>query len=533
MQIASAQINTKIGDILYNRDIILGYIARAKEQGCDIICFPELALTGYPPGDLLYNPKFIRQCKDVLEYIAEHANGIAVFLGAPYMDEKSNRLTNSCIFLKDKQVHRVLHKGRLTNTSYFNEYRYFREGGSSLYKLKFGDIRLGIYIGNMEYTDVAKSIFDDIDIMLNMAATPYFYGRQTENIDILAQICITAGTPIIYTNMVGGNNDLVFNGGSLAMDSKGHICAQSTNFREDLLVWEMSNTNQLATAIDFNEDISFLYKGLVLGLRDYCRKLGVEKILLGLSGGIDSALVACLATEAVGKENILAVENHSKYTSPESRKDARDLINNLGIASIDIPIDRLFNAFLQEFSRDGKPIYDIAEENIQARIRGDIWMFISNREGYLVISGSNKSELSIGYTTLYGDMCSGLAPIGDIYKTQVYSLCEFINKDEDIIPSSILIKAPSAELRPDQKDEESLPPYEILDDILYMYFEEGLFEEEIIGRGYDKSLVYNIIDMIGKSEYKRYQAAPTIKVSRGWLTLGRQMPIVHGYSSHQ
>ena len=327
--------------------------------------------------------------------------------------------------------------------------------------------------------------------------------------------------------MIGGNNELIFDGGSLVVNADGEVCAKAPSFEATLFVWDMDDTDSIDVG---EEDISYLYKGLVLGLRDYCNKSGLNSIILGLSGGVDSALAACIVADAVGSDNVLAISNPSMYTSKSSRDDAYRLAQNLGIEYRCIPIDNVFKTYLDIFNDDNdSPIGDVAEENIQARIRGDIWMFVSNREGRMLISASNKSELYVGYTTMYGDMCGGLAILSDIYKSQVYELCRFINREEEIIPNSIITKPPSAELSPDQKDEDSLPPYSILDKVLYMYLEDGLFEEDIIDRGYDRDTVYRIVNMVRRSEYKRYQAAPPIRIAKGWFKRARCMPIVHGF----
>lgn len=528
MKIAIAQINTLIGDINHNRDIIIRYIEKSKEKDCDIVCFPELALTGYPPCDLLCNPEFIGQCEDAVENIAKLADGIDILLGAAISDSQSGKPMNCVVLLKDQSIHAIFPKKHLDRHVYFDETRYFIPGSMAPYTIDYGDMRLGILIGHIEGQEVLGSIYDEdgIDLFVNITATPYYYGRQTERIERLSKLANSANRPIVYVNMVGGNNELVFDGGSLVVNEQGHICAKAPSFEEDLLIWDIADNERR----DFvKEDISYLYRGLVLGLRDYCNKLGSKEILLGLSGGVDSTLAACIATDAVGSDNVLAVSNHSRYTSKESRDDADKLVKNLGIRCRNMPIDNLFKAYINEFNEDGKPSYDLAEENVQARIRGDIWMFISNREGQLVISASNKSELHVGYTTMYGDMCGGMAPLSDIYKSQVYELCNFINREREIIPESIITKPPSAELKPDQKDEDSLPPYSMLDKVLYMYLEENLFEEDIISKGYDRDIVYRIIDMVQKSEYKRRQAAPPIRISKGWFKKARCMPIVHGF----
>lgn len=527
MKIAIAQVNTRIGDIDYNKDIALKYITESKKAGCDIVCFPELTLTGYPPCDLLYNPEFARQCEESLYHIAKSAEGIDVLLGTVIVDPQSGGLMNCAVLLRDGSVNSIFGKYHLESHAYFDEHTYFTKGNMPLYTIDYSDIRLGIIMGQIEDGQVLGDMADSgADIFINISATPYYYGRQTERIGHLSKLAKSTGKPIVYVNMVGGNNELVFDGGSLIIDQQGGLCTKALSFEEALLIWNVDDTQN----IDYpEEDISYLYKGLTLGLKDYCKKLGVENVLLGLSGGVDSALAACLAVAAVGKDGVLAVSNHSKYTSRESREDASKLAENLGIECRNIPIDNLFKTYIGEFNEDGNPTYDLAEENIQARIRGDIWMFISNREGYMVISASNKSELNVGYTTLYGDMCGGLAPLSDIYKSQVYELCQFVNREIEIIPESIITKPPSAELRPEQKDEDSLPPYSTLDKVLYMYLEEGLFEEEIIARGYDRDVVYTIISMVTKSEYKRRQAAPPIRISKGWFRSPRCMPIVHGF----
>lgn len=528
MKIAIAQVNTIIGDIEYNKALILKYINNAKEKGCDIVCFPELTITGYPPCDLLYNPRFKKCCEDALDDIAKKVHGIDVLLGTAIPENQSGRLMNCVVFLRDNSLYGIFPKTNLCRYVYFDEERYFIEGNIPVYITEYKGIKMGIIIGEIEEQSLLGNIPAqcEIDIILNICAIPYYYGREIERIEQLTDLAKSVKKPIVFVNMVGGNNELVFDGGSLVINAKGEVCGKAPSFEETLLIWNIDDVGNMDIE---KEDISYLYKGLVLGLRDYCNKSRLDGVVLGLSGGVDSALAACIATEAVGNKNVLAISNPSMYTSQSSSNDAYRLADNLHIDYRCIPIDTLFTSYLKIFNEDGSPMGDIAEENIQARIRGNLWMFISNREGKLLISASNKSELYVGYTTMYGDMCGGLAILSDIYKGQVYELCQFINRKAEIIPRSIITKPPSAELSPDQRDEDSLPPYSILDKVLYMYLENGLFEKEIIDMGYDKDMVYNIINMVNKSEYKRYQAALPIRVSKGWFKRARCMPIVHGF----
>lgn len=528
MKIAIAQVNTIIGDIDHNKDVILQYIKEARKKDSDIICFPELTITGYPPCDLLYNSRFIGQCEDALEEIAKEAYEIDVLLGAPILDSQSGRLMNCVVFLKDGSIYGIFPKRNLIKHPYFDEERYFVKGSAPSHTVDYNGIKIGIVVGEIESQDRLESIVDHdkIDIFLNICSIPYYYGRGTERIERLNRLARSVNRPIVFVNMVGGNNELVFDGSSLIINDKGQVCGKAPSFEETLFIWD----TEALDSIDIErEDISYLYRGLVLGLGDYCRKSKLNGVILGLSGGVDSALAACIAADAVGSDNVLAISNPSMYTSQGSKDDAYILANNLCIDYRCMPIDNLFASYLKIFNEDGSPIGDIAEENIQARIRGDLWMFVSNREGKLVISASNKSELYVGYTTMYGDMCGGLAILSDIYKGQVYELCRFINREDEIIPKSIITKPPSAELSPDQKDEDSLPPYSILDRVLYLYLEEGLFEEEIVDRDYDRDMVCKIINMVDRNEYKRYQAAPPIRISKGWFKRARCMPIVHDF----
>jgi NAD+ synthase (glutamine-hydrolysing) len=526
MKMALAQMNPVVGDLKGNALKITEYITKARNSGCDLAVFPELSLTGSPLQGLVRVKDFIRDCGDEINRIAEYTDGIGVLVGTVYHDE-CNGLHNAALLIENRQIVGYVTKQDLP--SYGRSDKYGNTSSPSKNgELVFRGERLSVVIGGDIEKESYNELFKSSDIIINMSANTYRYG----NVECIFELlCRTAGkyrTPVVYVNQAGGNDDLVFTGASMVADENGRIIAAAQRFDEDMIFFDTGHS--YTPMPDIKEDISWLYHALVQGIRDYFRKSGFKKTLLGLSGGIDAALVACIAADALGPENVLGVYNPSRYSSEHSRQDAQRLAENLGIEYRVIPIEDIFVEYLKIFNGQPATVGDVAEENIQARIRGSLWMFIANRENRVVLSTSNRSESAVGYTTIYGDMCGGLSPISDIPKTLVYEICRYINRQREIIPNNIFVKPPSAELRPDQKDEDSLPPYEVLDAILSMYIDEELSIEEMVDRGYDRNTVSRVLNMVQRSEYKRRQAPLSVRVYSPVEKRRRMNPVVHGYS---
>lgn len=543
MKIALAQLNPTVGDIKNNCEKIIMYIKEAKKANMDLIVFPELSIIGYPPKDLLYNPDFLETSYSALnELILPETNGIGVIVGIATKDkEKDYMLHNSALLLYNGKIIGQADKTLLPNYDVFDEQRYF-EPAKSRTCFDFKGMRLAVNICEDIWND--KDFWErpryDIDVLeeqyklnpdifINISASPYNLGKQELRTKMVKQISKKYKLPLIYVNQVGGNDELIFDGNSFAINSNGDRVVNLRSFSEDIAFVDTENLDELKPLQEIKEDISWVHDALILGLRDYFRKTGFKKAVVGLSGGIDSAVTCALAVKALGRENVLGVSMPSRYSSEGSKDDARDLAQNLGIQYRVIPIEDVFKSYISIFNKDGNVLGDLAEENLQARIRGNYLMFISNREGYMVLTTGNKSEIAVGYCTLYGDMSGGLAVISDVPKTMVYELAKYINRDKIIIPLSTIEKAPSAELRPNQKDTDSLPPYEILDDILKSYIEDDKSISEIIADGYDKDLVRDVIRKVNNAEYKRKQAAPGLKVTTKAFGVGRRMPIAQRF----
>ncbi|WP_434578807.1 NAD+ synthase [Thermoanaerobacterium thermosaccharolyticum] len=543
MKIALAQLNPTVGDIKNNCEKIIMYIKEAKKANMDLIVFPELSIIGYPPKDLLYNPDFLETSYSALnELILPETNDIGVIVGIATKDkEKDYMLHNSALLLYNGKIIGQADKTLLPNYDVFDEQRYF-EPAKSRTCFDFKGMRLAVNICEDIWND--KDFWErpryDIDVLeeqyklnpdifINISASPYNLGKQELRTKMVKQISKKYKLPLIYVNQVGGNDELIFDGNSFAINSNGDRVVNLRSFSEDIAFVDTENLDELKPLQEIKEDISWVHDALILGLRDYFRKTGFKKAVVGLSGGIDSAVTCALAVKALGRENVLGVSMPSRYSSEGSKDDARDLAQNLGIQYRVIPIEDVFKSYISIFNKDGNVLGDLAEENLQARIRGNYLMFISNREGYMVLTTGNKSEIAVGYCTLYGDMSGGLAVISDVPKTMVYELAKYINRDKIIIPLSTIEKAPSAELRPNQKDTDSLPPYEILDDILKSYIEDDKSISEIIADGYEEDLVREVIRKVNNAEYKRKQAAPGLKVTTKAFGVGRRMPIAQRF----
>ncbi len=543
MKIALAQINTKVGDLENNTKKIIDNINKAKNSGVDLVIFPELSITGYPPRDLLDFHAFIEDNSYCLEKIKEAAEGIAVVCGYIDINKKGygKKYFNSAVFIENKEVISTHNKCLLPFYDVFDETRYF-EPGKEVNIIDFLSKKIAITICEDIWNDkgywerplykfnpveeIEKN--NDVDLIINLSASPFWLNKPQDRINILKAISKKQKTHLFYVNQVGGNDDLIFDGSSLVIDPDGNTAAQANDFEEDLLIYDLNKKQGKIAQVSTSEEESIL-KALNLGLKDYCKKSGFKKVIIGLSGGIDSALTAAIAAQALGSDNVLGITMPGMYSSTGSVDDSIELAKNLGIKCLTVPITNMFNSFIENVEKDQGLQMNLAEENLQARIRGNILMMYSNNYGYLLVSTGNKSELSVGYCTLYGDMAGGLALLSDVPKTMVYKVSKFINKDKEIIPNEIITKAPSAELRPDQKDQDSLPPYEVLDDILKDYVEEYK-TFEVISQKYDAELVKSIIKKINLNEYKRRQSSLGLKVTTKAFGHGRRFPIVQGYN---
>ena len=557
MKICLAQINPTVGDFEQNVKKICRFINTAKKKGADLIVFPEMCIVGYPPKDLLELSGFVDSNLKALEEVRNNVTGISAIVG--FVDrnagQRGKNLYNAAAYINNKEIVSRHYKSLLPTYDVFDEDRYF-EPAHSISLAKISGRKSGISIcedawganvvwpGKIHHKDPVESMVrQGAEIIINISASPFTIGKQDERLKMLTSHAKKYNVPIIFVNQIGGNDDLVFDGNSLVINKKGVIVDKALSFEEDLLMVEFKGPDISAgdskpgsvgkrTQAGAGEDeIESVFKALVLGTRDYVRKCGFKKAVIGLSGGIDSAVTAVIAARALGKGKVLGVTMPSGFSSKGSVKDSKALAKRLGIAFENIPIKSVYNAYTRTLSDmfTGLP-FDVTEENLQARIRGKILMAISNKHGHLVLTTGNKSELAVGYCTLYGDMCGGLAVISDIPKTMVYDIAEYINRRKEVIPIHTIEKPPSAELRPDQKDQDSLPPYDILDGVLKAYVEESRDIDDIIGRGYNEALVKDIIKKVDTNEYKRKQAAPGLKVTSKAFGTGRRMPLAHRYT---
>jgi len=541
MKIALSQLNTKVGDFKGNFGLIAKNIELAKNNGADIVVFPELSITGYPPKDLLDFECFVTENLEYLDKIKELSRGIAVVCG--YIDKNPNpkgkKYCNAAAFIKNGEIIKKYYKRLLPFYDVFDETRYF-EAGTEEAVVEFDGKKLGLTIcedlwndkdyweRQLYHVDPAEKLFKSgVDVIINISASPYLLNKEKDRSEIMKNTAVKNQATIIYVNQVGGNDDLIFDGVSFAVNPQGEIKARCKDFEEDLIVYDTEKDFSEIKKISESEEES-VFKALCTGVKDYCGKIGFKKVILGLSGGIDSAVVACIAAEALGKENVTGITMPSMYSSDGSISDSQKLAENLGIEFHNIAIVKMFKSFTETVPKKSEIAVDLAEENLQARIRANILMMYSNRYNSLLLTTGNKSELSVGYCTLYGDMCGGLAVISDVPKMMVYRLANYINRNTEIIPADTITKPPSAELRPDQKDEDSLPPYEILDDILKLFVEENKSIAEISEK-YDEELVKSIVKKVNSCEYKRRQAALGLKVTTKAFGVGRRFPIVHGY----
>ena len=541
MKIAAAQINPTIGDISGNVEKILTYIGRAKELGAQLVVFPELCLTGYPPRDLLERSWFIEKNLDALNELAPKVTGIAALVGfvEKNLSDEGKPLFNAAALLEDGEIGYVSFKSLLPSYDVFDETRYF-EPAAGTAPLKVGGQKIALTICEDIWTDeicgprrlygpkdpLAEMAKKKFQIVINMSASPWSIGKEAARLEVMKKQAQTFNVPVVCVNQVGGNDELIFDGNSFAVDAQGTIIAQAKPFEEDIIMIDLDYGAGDQRGETLSEPDA-VYRALVVGTRDYARKCGFQKVVVGLSGGIDSALVAAVAAEALGAENVMGVSMPSMYSSDHSKADAEALATSLGIEYKTISIQPQFDAYMDEFSRlfVGKPA-DTTEQNIQARIRGNFLMAISNKLKVLLLSTGNKSEVAAGYCTLYGDMCGGLAVLSDVPKTLVYRISrEVVNRDHEVIPQSTLDKPPSAELRHNQKDTDDLPDYDVLDPILKAYVEEGKSPEEIVAAGSPKDAVDKAVRLVELNEYKRRQTPVGLRVTSKAFGIGRRYPI--------
>lgn len=570
MKIFLAQQNYHIGNFEENTRKIISAIGQAKEAGADLVVFSELCVCGYPPRDFLEFEDFIEKCYAAVDEIRMHADTVGVIIGSPARNpaKEGKDLFNAAWFLYEREVKGVVHKTLLPTYDVFDEYRYF-EPAFQWDCITFKGIRIALTIcediwnlgDNPLYRicPMDELIQQDPHLMVNISASPFDYDHDADRREVVHQNVVKYGLPIIYCNGVGSQTEIVFDGGSLVYDASGRLLKEMKYFEEDafladlnletstsskevnavhhadlfdkeMRVSKITDPEQVINYLTKEENIAQIHQALVLGIGDYFRKMGFTKAILGSSGGIDSAVTLALACEALGKENVMAVLMPSQYSTGHSVSDAERLSQNLGNPYEIIPIKPVYDAFLTSLQPIFKDLpFSVAEENIQSRTRGNLLMAIANKFGYILLNTSNKSELATGYGTLYGDMAGGLSVLGDVYKMQVFALARYINRERELIPLNIIEKAPSAELRPNQKDSDSLPDYSLLDKVLYQYIERRKGPGEIIAMGIEEALVKRVLKLVNTNEYKRNQFCPIIRVSTKAFGVGRRVPIVAKY----
>ena len=542
MKAALAQINPTVGDLAGNEAKILAAYRRGVEAGVELVIFPELAVCGYPPRDLLHKSQFIAQNQAVLERLAAATGPVGLLVGFVGKNETrpGRQATNAVALLQNGKILATRVKSLLPTYDVFDEDRYF-EPAQENSPVEFNGQKIGLTICEDVWNDedfwqdrryrrnpAAELVAAGAKILCNVSASPWHLDKNKVRHEMLRSLAAKTRCPLLYCNVVGGNDELVFDGSSLAFNAAGQIVGAGAMFAEDFVVVDTASTTPVAPQPMLDEEK--IYKALVLGLRDYLHKCGFKSAVLGLSGGIDSAITAVIAVDALGKENVRGISLPSEFSSQGSLDDARILAQNLGIQYGVIPIQPMFAAVRTQMKEvfAGKP-EDTTEENIQARLRGVTLMAMSNKFGSLLLTTGNKSELAVGYCTLYGDMCGGLAVISDVPKTTVYRICEWINREREIIPRDTITKPPSAELRPNQTDQDSLPPYDVLDAILEKYVVECRSSAEIVASGFDEATVRRVVRLIDFNEYKRRQAAPGLKVTSKAFGVGRRIPIAQRY----
>ncbi len=552
MKIALAQINYHIGHFESNQRKMIAQIEAAKEQGADLVCFAELSVCGYPPRDFLEFDGFMDDCRRVIDALADAARGIAVIVGAPSPNPvaEGKDLFNAAWFLSEGKVVAQREKGLLPTYDVFDEYRYF-ERGTNFEVVEWKGKRIALTIcediWDVPTGDLKDEDFDPMyttrpldkmqnqnpDFIINISASPFSFEQAHTRMDILKANGKRYGVPVFYVNHVGAQTELIFDGGSTVVDGQGRVYDEMPYFSEGLSIYDLDKIKQAPRDQERpKQKMKLIHEALVCGIRDYFQKLGFSSAIIGLSGGIDSALTTVLAAEALGIDNVRVVLMPSRFSSDHSVSDSEELAKNLGIRYDIVPIHKPYDAFVQELHPlfENRP-FDITEENMQNRCRALILMALSNKFGNILLNTTNKSEMAVGYGTLYGDLAGGLSVLGDVYKTEVYALSKWINQDAEIIPQNIIDKPPSAELRPDQKDTDSLPEYDLLDRILYQYIEKRRDPQMIIRQGFDEKIVRRVIRLVNINEFKRHQTAPVLRVSTKAFGMGRRMPIVARYLS--
>jgi NAD+ synthase (glutamine-hydrolysing) len=549
MKIALAQLNYHIGNFESNTSKIIEHIKIAKNNGADLVVFAELCVSGYPSRDFLEFDEFIDLCEASAQKIAAECVDIACIIGLPTPNNKpeGKELSNTAYFIENGKVKASAHKALLPNYDIFDEYRYF-EPSREFSCIEFKGHRIALTICEDLWNTIENPLYitrpmdiliqEGPDVMINIAASPFAYNHDEERIEILSDNAAHYKLPLLYVNNVGAQTELIFDGGSLVFDDAGKLIDEMPYFKEAIAYYDLDKNgnitfqHQSTTRKERQSDIEQIHDAIILGIRDYFYKSGFKQAILGLSGGIDSAVVCALAAEALGPENVMAVLLPSRFSSDHSIKDAEDLVKNLGCMHETIAIKDITEAFEATLKPQFKGLpFNIAEENIQSRSRAVVLMAMCNKFGYILLNTSNKSEAAVGYGTLYGDMCGGISVIGDVYKTQVFEMARFINRNGEVIPENSITKPPSAELRPNQKDTDSLPEYDVLDKILAEYIEGRSSSGAIIKMGFDEKTVRRVIKLTNLAEHKRYQTPPILRVSPKAFGMGRRMPIVGKYLS--
>ncbi|MGH8951736.1 MAG: NAD+ synthase [Acidimicrobiia bacterium] len=547
LRVAGAQLNLTVGDLAGNEQLILKAMAAAERDRADVLLLPELAINGYPPEDLVLRSDFVSSGIETLDRLAARSGSTAVVVGfvdrargpsRGAVDAEDREVANAAAVLHEGAILGIYHKVLLPNYGVFDEDRYFAVGQDPARTWEIGGVTVGvsicedIWVSDGPPRDQSAA---GAQVLLNINASPFHRGKAKEREAMIVERAVASGAAVVYLNLVGGQDELVFDGCSLAVAPDGTIVHRSPQFEQDLFVVDVPLPGEpvgIGSVIDHLEPVEEVYRALETGLGDYVRKNGFEQVVLGLSGGIDSALSAVIAADALGAEAVWGVAMPTRFSSQHSLDDARQLAENLGLRFDLLPIDDIYQSYLEALAPVfGGTEFGTAEENLQARTRGAVLMAISNKHGPMVVATGNKSEMAAGYSTLYGDMVGGFAVLKDVFKTLVYDLARWRNKDGDVIPQSTIDKPPSAELRPNQKDSDSLPPYEVLDEVLQLYVEADLGVSAIVERGFDPDLVARVAGMVDRNEYKRRQAAPGVKITVKAFGKDRRLPITNKHKS--